>query len=537
MSFINKKSNRNINENVNIVLNHEGEPSFLLNPMKSLLVKSIGTFFGQDTFYEEKDSIKVYRELIDIIERIPEKDKEYVLKIAEIGRRSGMIEYPLNILAACYHMERYKGNNFLSNDNVSIMREYSDNIIRRTKDINHLLAIDKVLYGEKIPSQMKKNLVKKIEGYDEYKLSKGLDRNKVVSLADTIKYLRPNPSTPEMANFYKRVIENDVVVGNNKKQIQAEVEKIKIAQKENKEISLDGFIDAMYKANYSALIKNLSSYIDYNVFQNTKELKYICRKLVNKNSIVKSKIMPYEIYAAYMSISNYPSIKVQEIKTALIKALDISIENTQDIEGNTAFLIDLSGSMCQHMSKLSSISALDMACLLGAIAFKKGNGDLFAFSDKAVKVNVEKNDSIFSIMNTIKSSIRHGMTNLDIALNLINDFATNNNIKYDNLLLLSDGDCYSYDKSTNNFKIGEWNTNLNSMIDVMLEDNVIESVWLNNLTGNNFTIFNTDEANKNLIVGYNDKFIDMMNLYYNIRTNSDLRPLIDALLEKYRKEQ
>lgn len=532
MSFINKKSQIGRVENLNSNFNHEGEPVFLLNPMKTLLVKTLSSFFGQDTFYEKRDPIEEYKNLVKLIEEIPEEDKEYALKIAEIGRLSGMKEYPLNILSVCYHLERYKGLNFLSEDGKNKIADYCENIVRRTKDVNHLVAIDRQLYGEKMPSQMKKNLKVKLEGYDEYKLSKGLDRGKVVSLADSIKLLRPKPKNEEMATFYKRVIENDIVVGNNKKQVQAEVEKVILAKKEQKEISLKDLEKAIYSANLSALIKNISNYIDLGVLNNKEVLDYVCKKIKDTDTIIKSKIMPYEFYATYKALKHYPNIKVSKILTALNKAIDISIANSPDIQGYSAFLIDLSASMnYSEIANNSSISCLEMACLLGAISYKKGEGDLFVFSDDATKLTLNKSDSVITMMNIIQKSIRNGMTNLDKALKYIDKAAKRYDMTYDNVIMFSDGDCYSNNKD--GYKIGEY-SNLNYIVDTMLEEKSINSFWLNDLRGNNFSVVNTDEAKKNLIAGYNDVFIDIINLYYKIRSNSDIKPLIDELLEKYR---
>lgn len=532
MSFINRKSQIGKTENLNLNLNHEGEPVFLLNPMKTLLVKTLSSFFGQNTFYERRDPIEEYKNLIKLIEEFSEEDKEYALKIAEIGRLSGMREYPLNILSVCYHLERYKGSNFLSEEGKNKLAMYCEDIVRRTKDINHLIAIDKQLYGEKMPSQMKKNLKVKLEGYDQYKLSKGLDRGKVVSLADSIKLLRPRPINEEMALFYKRVIENDVVVGNNKKQVQAEVEKVIIAKKENEKVSLVNLENAIYNANLSALIKNISKYIDLDVFENEEILKYVCKKIKDKNSIIKSKIMPYEFYSTFKALKKYPSSKVGRILKSLNKAIDISIENTPNIEGYSAFLIDLSASMkYSEISNNSSITCLEMACLLGAISYKKGEGDLFVFSDNSTKVTLDKNDSITTMMSIIEKSTPNGITNLDKALKYIDKVAKRYDMTYDNIIMFSDGDCYSNDKK--GYTIGEY-SNLNHIVDTMLEEKSINSFWLNDLRGNNFSVLNTDEAKKNLIAGYNDVFIDIINLYYNIRSNSDIRPLIDELLEKYR---
>lgn len=531
MSNFNKKSNKNKDIKLKKITNHEGEKVYTFNPLKTLMLKNMGSFFGSGSYYRKANVKKEYKELVDIIAALPEEDKEYALKIAVLGRRNGIIEYPLNTLVACYNMDRYKGNNFINESGINKLGIYNDEIVRRTKDINHILATQFLLYGHGIPKQMRKNLKSKIESYDEYKLSKGLDRGKVVSLADSIKLLRPIPKDKQMSQFYKRVIENDVIVGNGKEQIQNEVTKIKLVEKDNKKIEINGLVQSMYKANLVSLVKNLTMFINYNLLEKETYLKYICNSITNKEKIIKSKIYPYQLYTAYKSLLKYPNKKeIIEVKDALIKAMELSIDNVENIKGYTCYLIDLSGSMTFPFNKNSSITAMEMAALLGAIAFKKGTGDLFTFSEECIKVEINKNDSIVTIVDKIINSQYNSCTALNIAFHTITEYAKEYNIHYDNLLILSDGDCYSV--SGKNIKIADFGTSLNKICDKMIDNKIIDTVWINNLTSESYSVLNTDECKKNLIMGYSEKFIDVMNLYYVIRNNDDLRPLIDALYKK-----
>lgn len=544
MSTFNKKSMKN-KENVlkhNIVLNHEGEEVYALSPLKGLLQRVLGSNFGQDGYYEKADPSKEFKELIQMIQSIPEEDKEYALKIAELGRYSGAIEYPLNALTVCYNLDRYKGDKFLDANGVSNLGYYSDVLVRRAKDINHILATQFSIYGKNIPKQMSKNLKGKLEFFDKYKLSKGLDRGKAVSLADSIKLLHPTPKNIEMADFYKSIIENNVIVGNDKVQLQAEITKVKLQEKASKEekpeIDLEKLIEAMYKSNLVALLKNINMLLQYDIFDTQEHLDYVVDKITDLDTIVASKVLPYQFYALYKVLNSRSSTKpVTAIKNALSKAVELSIVNVEDIKGYTAFLIDLSSSMNTPVGTNSSISCMEMAALLGAIAFKKGNGDLFVFSDDCKKVNANKGDSVFTIVDIIIKSIPHYCTYLDRAFDMISSFAKKNHIKYDNLLLLSDGDCYSYDNKKKTLKIGDYETSLNNKCSTLMKNNVIDTIWINDLSGNKYTVVNTDECKKNLIAGYSEKFIDMINLYYNIRNNEDIKPLIDALLEQYKSKK
>lgn len=533
----------------NIVRNNEGEKVYDSSALKSLFMQVLGSFFAQNTFYKTRYAENEFRALVELIDSIENKDKEYALKVAELGRYTGMIDYPLNVLTACYNMDKFKGENFLNADGVSKFEYYSDKIVRRTKDVNYILATQNTMYGtDKLPKQMRKNLKGKLEFFDKYKLSKGLDIGKKVSLADSIKRLHPQPKNEDMAQFLKDVLEGKVKVGNDKKQIQAEITNIKRAEKEKKEVNMEelkaNLVNAMYKSNLSALLKNLMMLYKYEILNDEKHLDFVCSKITDRNSIVASKIMPYQVYALHKVMQHLPSTTIVErIREALETAVETAIENVPKIEGYTAFLLDVSWSM--HNSKLSNnsnISLKEMACLLGAIAYKKGQGDMFIFSNECERISVSRKTPIFEIVEKAVNSMEANGTYLDLALTEVERFAKEHHIKYDNLLLLSDNDCYCYDSDVMELSIGsrwEKRTPLDRRCNQMMdkENGIFDTIWINNLSGERFTVFNTDDNKKNLITGYSEKFIEVLNLYYNVRNNRDIRPLIDALLEKYRGQQ
>lgn len=527
----------------NIMLNNEGEIVHSLSSMKTLFMKVLGSFYGEDTFYKSTEIKEEFEKLERLINLISEEDKEYVLKIAELGRYSGMIEYPLYVLTACYNIDKYKGDRFLNKKGQSKIDYYNDKLIRRTSDINNILATQLTMYNGKIPQKMRKNLKMKLQSFDMYKLSKGLDIGKRVSLATSIKLLHPQPKNKEYEKFYKDILEDKVKKGAGKELVDSAVTKItsleKSQIKENKEVDIEdlrkNLEKSLYNSNLVAILKNIVTLYKYEILNDEKNLLYLYNKITDKNEIKKSLVMPYQVYALYKVLREYPSVPViEKIREALEICIELSIENVKDIEGYTAYLIDISYSMNSPISKYSGINLREMACLLGAISYKKGKGDMFVFSDTCKRVSLSRNTPIFEIVEKTINSLEHGCTYLDRALNKIESFAKDNEIKYDNLILLSDNDCYCYDKKSNSLKIGD--KSLNSRVDKLIkESNILDTVWINNLSGQNFTVFNTEESNKNLIVGYSEKFIDVINLYHNVKNSKDIRPLIDSLLEKYRQ--
>lgn len=529
----------------NETTNHEGATVHQLNALETLFSKVLGSFFGESSYYENRSSYDDFNALLSLMEQVQENDKEYALKIAELGRLSNMIQYPLEILTVAYNMERYKGENFLDDKRRNKLRYYTNSVVRRTKDINEILATQLAVYGRKkpLPMQMRKNLKWKIEQYDQYKLSKGLDTSNEVKLSDAIKMLRPKPKTKEMEQFYRDIIEDNVSLGNDKKQIQTELTRL---GQQRGDRNTGDLKDSLYKANLQALLKHLVNLIKNDVFEDPQALKYAVDKIRDKNTVLASKLLPFRFLSAYKELERFGNNRVVVmLKEAVEDALDISVENVDNIDGLTAFLIDRSGSMrYSRISEHSSVTAEDIALILGAIAYKKGTGDLFVFGSDTKRVNVSRRTPILEIVRAMKQHDDIGAgTDLNRALEFVNSHAKNNSLEYDNLIILSDNDCYGYNENYGVLTFGErygWTFARNSdsadkQVSQMIRDGVIKKVWINNLAGNDFAIVNTNAHTKNLITGFSEKFINIINIYNYLGTGKDIRKVIDLLLEKEQK--
>lgn len=531
--------------------NHEGAIVHKLSPIEDLFSKVLGSFFGESTFYEKRNAHKDFVKLLDLIESLDENDKEYALKIAELGRLSNMIDYPLQILAATYNIEAYKGDKFLDETGKSKFSYYTDVIVRRAKDVNRILATHFAVYGKDrpLPKQMKKQLKAKLEQFDQYKLSKGLDLSKDKSLRDAIKLLHPTPKNKEMEDFYKAIIENRVVRGNGK--VEVETALVKQGQREDKpEVSIAELRQSVYDTNLQALLRHIAKLASHGVFDDEEVLQVALNKIRNRDAVLASKLLPFRFHTAYKALSHLGNTaEVQQLKEAVEEALDHSIENVDTIDGLSAFLVDRSYSMVTtSVSGQSSVNADDVGMLLGAIAYKKGFGDLFVFSDNCHRVDVSRRSPVLEIVRAMeKIPGMHRGTDLKHALDTITAHAKDNDLAYDSLIILSDNDCYGYDEKTNSLTFGEtfgWGYYSNQknqvpsadkQINLMIKEGIIRKAWINNLGGNSFAIANTNSSTKNLITGFSEKFINVIDIYNQLGSGKDIRKVIDMLLEKERE--
>lgn len=551
MATMNKKRGAvNMKTDTRKTVNHEGSVVHKLDTLEILFSKVLGSFFGEGTHYEKRTVEKDFKEIQRLVAEIPESDVEYALKVARIGREYNMIQYPLAVLTACFNDPRFKGENFI--DEVTgrnKLQTYTDYIVRRGKDITDIMAMQMNVFGfdvttkgrgknktnhrnQPLPMQLRKSLKMKLESFNEYQLSKALGDNREVSLADCIKLLRPNPANSRVSeDFYKRVIEGNVEFGGSEetKQVQAELSKVNNKNSKTTKADVKKSIDT---STVMAIVKNLVALDRAGMFSDSKAVDSIVAKLTNKKEVQKSRLLPFRFYSAYQEVSKLSnSAGKRKVMDALVEALDLSIDNLQDIEGYSAILIDRSGSMRHSVSSASNVTADIVACMLGAICFKKGIADVYVFADRCEQVtDISKKSTVMDIMKTIMNHNVGGCTNLDTAINVL----ASQNTKYDNLIILSDGDCYS--SSGSSFRLygrGYYSSyNTDEAVNILFKKKVIKKLYLDNLLGNIFAIVNTDDFRKNLITGFSERVVDVINVYSSIGSGaSDVRKIIDSIVE------
>jgi hypothetical protein len=389
--------------------------------------------------------------------------------------------------------------------------------------------------NESLPMQLRESLKRKIQMYDKFKLSKGISKNADVTLADCISLLRPKPKNKEFEAFYKSIQDGSVVVGDGKAQIKTELTK----KGQTKTQDNSGLVKAVSTDILQNVVKNLVSLYGKGVFNDKEAVDSVCKKLRDPKEVKNSRLLPFRFYSAYKEVDTLRTDETtRKLKDALIDALDLAVENAETVEGVTAILVDLSGSMNCNISGNSVLKADEVSAVLAAIAYKSGTADLFGFSTNCKKVDISRKSPVMDIAKAILGSMSQGGTDLNQALSTIEVHSNNTKTKYDSLLLLSDNDCYGYDTNKNTLTFedrgyfGGRSTSADTHMNELIKKGIFRKVWINNLLGNEFAIFNTESSTKNLITGFNEQFLNMISVYNTLGNNKDIRKVIDMMLEK-----
>lgn len=543
-----KSQSKALSPDTKTTRNHEGAKVHDLSALETLFSKVLGSFFGESTYYESRNAEKDFVELVDTINKVLYEDIEYVLKIALLGREHNMIQYPLAVLTACFNDERFKGEDFLDKNGRNKLQFYSDRIIRRGRDIVDVMSTQISAYGfdrvpvtkgKKVvgykrdlplPMQLRKALKYKLETFNDYQLSKALSESREVSLADCIKLLRPNEKKSRVPEgFFNAVIEGKVQMGADTKQVQSELAKSK---NKNSTSTIKDVKQSIDTSTVMAIVKNLVALHRAGVLDDRNAVKSIVDKLTDKKQIRSSRLLPFRFYSAWKEVNKLPSsYGVRAVSDALVTALDFSIDNLQKIEGYNAILIDRSGSMGYPISSMSTVTAEEVALILGAICFKQGVGEVYVFANQCQKVTgLSSHSTVIDLVEKIRRPMVGGGTSLDVALKTISADARKN--KFDHLILLSDNDCYH--SNGKSFVLGGYwgRESFDDMVNTMIKQGLIKKFYLNNLLGNSFAVVNTDDYRKNLITGFSERIVDVINIYGVLGSGaSDIRKVIDSMMD------
>jgi len=390
-------------------------------------------------------------------------------------------------------------------------------------------------------------LTEVLQNFDEYKLSKGLGDNKdvgevtsvnktVVTLADVIKLLRPKPKSRHMSNVYKAILEGKLEFGAGKKTFQSVNVSVGKGEATKKDL-----VKTLDTETVFGIVKNLVSLYRNGVLNDKEAVLKIVDTLTDSKKIKASKMLPFRFYSAWKEMCAFSGYGANAVRDALVEALDLSIENLDVIEGFNAILIDTSGSMRYPVSGDSTITAKDIALILGAIIYKQGIGDVYLFANSCQRVTgLSTRSTVIDLVEKFNRVDVGGGTYINVALDEVTRNAMRGD-KYDNLIILSDNDCYGYDEHRNvlSFKtMGGYGYSHGSseygsvdrQLSEMLRTRVIKRLWINNLLGNKFALANTDDYRKNLITGFSEKFVNIINVYNGLGMNKDIRRVIDAML-------
>lgn len=398
--------------------NFMGEMAFKMED-KEELISTVMTTFLQNEYYE-KETTKVAR----IQELLKKVDPLFAAKLAIYARNEGNLRSVTHLIAA--EIAKYVSGSEWG-------KRFYNKIVVRPDDMSEIVSAYAHLNGmsqndiKRIPNAIKGGFKTALERLDAYQLDKYKMKGKSVSMIDLIRLFHPK-ATQKNAEAFKRLINGESLDGLYtakilEKQMTKAGQATKTATAEEKEEAkhdaIAEVLDNVKGMPIMNLIRNLRNIILYA----PDKVDDACAQLRIEDKILKSRLLPFRFATAYaeiekmvydaprsvteiafesdktkyqMSRSEFDRLK-QSVLDALEDAIQYSVKNIPELEGNVAILIDHSGSCRGDSGGSSAVSAFSKTStamignLFGSMmAYRQSNVYIGLFGDKLIDVPMKR---------------------------------------------------------------------------------------------------------------------------------------------------
>jgi len=433
-------------------VNEMGERAYVLTEKEELVSTCLTTFL-QKSYYESEKSITDR-----ITKALGAVDESFGAKLALYLRRDANMRSVTHLLAGEL-APRLSGKEFAS--------RFYKNVAQRPDDMSEILAYYFSKGNTKIAAAIKRGFKAKLESMDPYLIDKYKMENKDISLVDLVNLMHPTP-TQVNAKAFNHLMTGKSLDGLYESKIfEKEMTKAgKVAKEtgqdvgELKEQAITSVVDNVKGMPMMNLIRNLRNIIEIA----PDKVDDAITQLTNRNKVINSKLLPFRFATAYAEIEKlgvvkYEKSKIQfegetvprmgDVKTKVLKALETALEysvhNIPKLAGNTAILIDHSGSVRGDGGGSSKVSAFSKATsamignLFGSmLSFAQDNVYIGLFGDRLVSVPMDRTKGLLEFN---KYSFDQGNKCGGATENGIFEFledAIKNKKRVDNLVIFSD---------------------------------------------------------------------------------------------------
>lgn len=446
------KFNKTTPKRVPTTINEMGEKAYQLTAKEELVSTCLTTFL-QSSYYESEN---------EVVERIKkaasEVETDFVAKTALYLRRDANMRSVTHLLSGEL-APRLSGKEYGT--------RFFTKVAQRPDDMSEILAYYFSKGNRKIANAIKRGFKAKLESMDPYQIDKYKMAKKEISLVDLVNLMHPK-GTQANAEAYKRLINGEALDG---------LYSTKILEKEMSKagkIAVETGVDVAEtkREAITSVIENVKGMPMMNLVRNLRNIMELApekvddavAQLTTRDKVLNSKLLPFRFATAYaeieaVGVKTYDASQIKfesdvlpnmsEVKNKILKglekALEYSVENIPSLVGNTAVLIDHSGSVRGDgggSSKVSAFSKTTTAMignLFGSmLAYSQRNVYVGLFGDRLISVPMDRTKGLleFNQESFKKGNSCGGGT--ENGLYVFLDDAIRNKTKVDNLVIFSD---------------------------------------------------------------------------------------------------
>ncbi len=401
----------NLKKRRKTIVNRAGGIAFDQAPemkLASLLITS----FAQDQFY--RSARQTFGELKQLLTAV---DPLFAAKAAVYARKEMGMRSITHVLASEL-APLVAGQEWA--------KDFYRTIVKRPDDMLEITAHFLAVQDNKLPNAMKKGFAKAFDRFDAYQLAKYRGEQRSVKLIDLVNLVHPVP-TERNAEALRALVNGELKsTGTWEAKLtqagqKAENEDDKVARKAQAWTELIG----ENKLGYFALLRNLRNIAE----QAPEVLPKALTQLTDRRRIKKSLVLPFRFLTAMDEIKKVHVNGKRAIQDALVKALEVSLDNVPRFEGRTLVVLDDSGSMTSKWR--GENPPIKIGAVFAAVLYKSNDADLMRFSDRASYANIYAGDAVMTIANRLIEGARSAGTNFHAIFEKAKQ-------AYDRMVILSD---------------------------------------------------------------------------------------------------
>lgn len=340
----------------------EGAKAPHVNSYQMLRRSVCSCMLWENEFYE--DGITVADRIASLVKEVP-AEKTAALAI-EARSKFKLRHVPLLLVRELARMGYTKTADTLAT------------VIQRPDELTEFLALYWKDGRSPLSAQVKKGLAGAFTKFNAYQLAK-YNRDEAIKLRDVLFLSHAKPVDELQAETWKKLVDGTLEP--------PDTWEVALSAGKNKQEAWTRLL-AERKLGALALLRNLRN------MQNEK-----VSTLAIKEGILQMKterVLPFRFVAA----AKYAPTLEPELEMAMLKCT----ESMEKLHGNTALLVDHSGSMQQHISAKSEMTRFDAAGALGIIIREICDGEfrLFGFSSDCMELAPRRGFAMLDI-------VKHGM--------------------------------------------------------------------------------------------------------------------------------
>ncbi len=253
------------------------------------------------------------------------------------------------------------------------------------------------------------------------------------SLADIVKMVHPQPTTPSRRALYGYLLGRKYEGGDLPREIRAfedfkagrtrEVPDVPFQMLTALKLGKAGWRSIAGNAGWQMTRMNLNTFLRHEVFDDHALTRKIAARLASAEEVTRARAFPYQLLMAYTQADpKVPRI----VREALHDAMEASLANVPAIEGKIYVLPDVSGSMHSPVTghragATTQVRCIDVAALVAAAFLRRNSSaEVIPFHDRVLRCDLAREGKVLANARAL-ASLPSGGTNCAVPLQSLNE--------------------------------------------------------------------------------------------------------------------